>query len=207
VSFEALERGVIGLLREPSELFDPAAVEDRFELSGKAKALLPFGIDLQNKELRWYDVNLGAAGFGNSLARHAGQVALMAATLEEVHGAGDRVSLWELCCWHAAARTEEVVVRCADGSVVGYLRGESEEVGAFARRLTARLEPDRYWDLDAATRADFVAVITGDIDPKAGAEVYALHPRLLDPGSVQLIDARHLLSTLAPDARARLTTA
>jgi hypothetical protein len=207
VSFEALERGFIGLLREPSELFDPAAVEDRFELAGTAKALLPFGIDLQNKELRWYDVNLGTAGFGNSLARHAGQVALMAATLEEVHGAADRVSLWELCCWHAAARTGEVVVRCADGSVVGYLRGESEEVGSFARRLTARLEPDRYWDLDAASQADFVAVITGDIDPKAGAEVYALHPRLLDPGSVHLIDAPHLLSTLAPDARARLTTA
>jgi hypothetical protein len=207
VSFGALERGFVGLVREPSELFDPAAVEDRFELSGSSKALLPFGIDLQNHELRWYDVNLGTAGFGNSLARHAGQVALMAATLEEVHGAGDRVSLWELCCWHAAARTQEVVVRCADGSVVGYLRGESEELGAFARRLTARLEPDRYWDLDAASRAEFVAVITGDIDPKAGAEVYALHPRLLDPGSVHLIDAPQLLSTLQPDARARLTTA
>ena len=72
----------------------------------------------------------------------------------------------------------------------------------FARRLTARLEPDRYWDLDAADRADFVAVITGDIDPKAGAEVYALHPHLLDPGSVHLIDAPHLLASLTPDTRA-----
>jgi hypothetical protein len=88
--------------------------------------------------------------------------------------------------------------------VVGYLRGEDEEVGAFAHRLVARLEPDRYWDLDAAARADFLAIITGDVEPKAGAEVYALHPRLLDSGSVQLIDAPHLLSTLAPDERARL---
>jgi hypothetical protein len=31
-----------------------------------------------------------------------------------------------------------------------------------------------------------------------------LHPRLLDAGSVQLIDASHLLSTLAPGERARL---
>ncbi|WP_112237544.1 MXAN_6230/SCO0854 family RING domain-containing protein [Kribbella monticola] len=208
VPFNALERGFVGLLRDPVELFDPAAVEERYDLAGPARTLLPFGIDLRQRQLRWYDVNLSAAGYGNSLVRNAGQVALMAATLEEVHGAGDRVSLWEVCCWHAAARSTEVVVRCADGSVVGYLRGESEDLATFARRLTARLEPTRYWDLDAATRADFVAVITGDIDPKSGAEVYALHPHLLDPGSVHLTDAPHLLTTLTPDPRAHpaLTT-
>ena len=207
VPFDRLERGFAGVMRQPSGLFDPAAVEERFDLAGPAKILLPFGVDLQTKELRWYDVNLSAAGYGDGVARYAGQIALMAATLEEVHGAGDRVSLWEVCCWHAAARTNEVVVRTADGSVVGYLRGESEETSDFARRLIGRLEPDRYWDLDAANRSDFVAVVTGDVDPKAGAEVYALYPRRLDPGSLNLIDAPHLLSTLAPDARARLTTA
>ncbi|MDX6235287.1 MAG: hypothetical protein QOG10_102, partial [Kribbellaceae bacterium] len=204
VPFEKLERGFAGVMRQPSNLFDPGAVEQTFDLSGPAKILQPFGIDLVTKEIRWYDVNLSAAGYGHSIVRYAGHLALMAAAMEDVHGSGDRVSLWELSCWHAAARTKEVVVRCADGSVVGYLRGEDEEVGAFARRLVARLEPDRYWDLDAAARADFVAVITGDVDPKAGAEVYALHPRLLDSGSVQMIDAPHLLSMLVPDERARL---
>ncbi|MDX6281951.1 MAG: hypothetical protein QOH03_3022 [Kribbellaceae bacterium] len=206
VAFEQLERGFVGVMRKPSGLFDPAAVEERFDLTGPAKILLPFGIDLRTKELRWYDVNLSAAGYGHNLARYGGHVALMAAALEEVHGAGDRVSLWELSCWHAAARTNEVVVRCADNSIVGYLRGDTEEVADFARRLTARLEPDRDWDLDAANRADFAAVISGDIDPKSGAEVYALHPHLLDPVNLNLIDAPHLLTTLAPDARATLPT-
>jgi hypothetical protein len=206
VAFEHLERGFVGVMRQPSGLFDPAAVEERFDLAGPAKILLPFGIDLRTKELRWYDVNLSAAGYGHNIARYGGHVALMAAAMEEVHGAGDRVSLWELSCWHAAARTNEVVVRCADGSIVGYLRGETEDVTNFARRLTARLEPDRYWDLDAANRADFAAVITGDIDPKSGAEVYALHPHLLDPANLNLIDAPHLLSTLSPDTRATLPT-
>ncbi|MEU4396014.1 MXAN_6230/SCO0854 family RING domain-containing protein [Kribbella sp. NPDC023855] len=206
VPFEALERGFAGVMRRPADLFDPAAVEERFDLTGPAKILLPFGVDLHTKELRWYDVNLGAAGYGHNIARYGGQLALMAAAMEEVHGAGHRVSLWELACWHAAGRTDEAVVRCADGSIVGYLRGESEDLTEFARRLTARLEPDRYWDLDAANRADFVAVVTGDVDPKSGAEVYALHPHLLDPGNLTLIDAPHLLSTLAPDSRAALPT-
>ncbi len=112
---------------------------------------------------------------------YGGHLALMAATLEEVHGSGDRVSLWEICCWHAAARADEIVVRCADGSVVGYVRDPTEDLVTFARRLTARLEPDRGWDEDAANRSDFAAVLTGDIAVRSGAEIYALHPHLLDP--------------------------
>jgi hypothetical protein len=204
IPFDMLERGFAGVMRQPTELFDPAAVEERFDLTGPAKILLPFGVDLHTKELRWYDVNLSAAGYGHNIARYAGQIALMAAAIEEVHGAGDRVTLWEICCWHAAARSNEVVVRCADGSVVGYLRGASEEVPTFARRLTARLEPDRYWDLDAANRADFIAVVTGDIDPKPGAQIYALHPQLLDPATHDLIPAPALLSPLTPDTRANV---
>ncbi|MEU4607168.1 MXAN_6230/SCO0854 family RING domain-containing protein [Kribbella sp. NPDC023972] len=203
VPFDELERGFVGVMRQPTGLFDPAAVGERFDLAGPAKILLPFGVDLQTKELRWYDVNLSAAGYGHNIVRYGRHLALMAATMEEVHGAGDRVSLWEVCCWHAAARSDEVVVRCADGSVVGYLRDPAEDLSTFARRLTARLEPDRAWDQDAAERSDFAAVLSADITPRAGAQVYALHPQLLDPATHTLIDAPHLLTTLAPDTRAQ----
>jgi hypothetical protein len=207
VPFDELERGFVGVMRQPTGLFDPAAVEERFDLAGPAKILLPFGVDLQTKELRWYDVNLSAAGYGHNIVKYGGHLALMAATLEEVHGAGDRVSLWEVCCWHAAARTDEVVVRCADGSVVGYLRDPAEDLSTFARRLTARLEPDRVWDQDAADRSDFAAVLTADITPRPGAQVFALHPHLLDPATHTLIDAPQLLSVLAPDTRAHTPVA
>ncbi|MGW6199778.1 MXAN_6230/SCO0854 family RING domain-containing protein [Kribbella sp. NPDC055110] len=202
VPFDELERGFVGVLRQPNGLFDPAAVEDRFDLAGPAKILMPFGVDLQTKELRWYDVNLGVTGYGHNIARYGGHLGLMAATLEEVHGSGDRVSLWEICCWHAAARSDEIAVRCADGSVVGYVRDPAEDAATFVRRVVARLEPDRSWDEDAAKRADFVAVLTGDVTPRAGAEVYALHPRLLDGANLSLVDAPYLLSALAPDTRA-----
>ncbi|MGC4944541.1 MXAN_6230/SCO0854 family RING domain-containing protein [Kribbella sp. DT2] len=207
VPFDRLRRGFTGVMRRPSGLFDPTAVEDRFDLSGPAKILMPFGVDLQTEELRWYDVNLSAAGYRHSIAKYAGRLALMSAALEEVHGSGDRVSLWEIACWHAAARTDEVVVRCADGSVVGYVRTPDEDTTTFARRLTTRREPDRVWDSDAAHRADFVAVVSADnLTPPPGATVYALHPRLLDPTTHNLIAAPALLSPLTPDTRARLTT-
>jgi hypothetical protein len=82
------------------------------------------------------------------------------------------------------------------------VRDPAEDPAEFARRLTARLEPDRPWDEDAANRADFAAILTGDITPRHGAQVYALHPHLLDCAAHTLIDAPQLLSALAPDTRA-----
>ncbi|TDD59307.1 hypothetical protein E1263_15420 [Kribbella antibiotica] len=202
VPFDRLERGFVGVMRQPVGLFDPAAVEERFDLSGAEKILMPFGIDLHTKELRWYDINLSAAGYAHDIARYGGHLALMSAALEDVYGSGDRVSLWEICCWHAAARADEIAVRCDDGSVVGYLRDPAEDVTTFAKRLIARLEPDRVWDEDAASRADFVGVLNGDLTPRPGTEVFALHPRLLDATTLALVDASWLLSSLAPDSRA-----
>jgi len=123
--------------------------------------------------------------------------------MEDVYEAGDRVSLWELCCWHAAARADEVVVRVSDGSLVCYRRGGAD-LASYARRIATRQEPDLRLDPDAAETADLVAVVTGDIDPAPGAEVFALHPGSLDPNRVTLVDAAHLLSTLTPDTRAKL---
>ncbi len=205
VPFDQLERGFAGVMRRPSGLFDPLAVRQRFDLGGPARILLPFAVDLWSRRLRWYDVNLSAAGYGHNIDRYADQLARLGFAMEDVYAAGDRVSLWELCCWHAAARADEVVVRCTDGSVIGYQRG-AEDVAAFARRVSTRLEPDLRLAPDAAELADLVAVVNGDVDPAPGAEVYAVHQLSLDPNRHTLIDAAHLLSTLAPDTRARLTT-
>jgi hypothetical protein len=207
VPFEQLDRGFAGVMRQPWGLFDPGAEEQRFDLSGPAKILLPFAVDLWSKRLRWYDVNLSAAGYTHQIAGYAGQLARLGDAMEEVYAAGHRVSLWELCCWHAAGRTGDIVVRCADGSIVGYTRGAAEELSDFARRVTARLEPDRTLDPDdAMAGADLVALVAGDVEPPPGAEVFALHPGSLDGARLRLIDAPHLLGLLTPDARARLTT-
>ena len=203
VPLDRLERGFAGLMRQPGTLFDPLAVRQRFDLSGPAKILLPFVVDLWSRRLRWYDVNLSAAGFGHDLDRYAVQLARLGLAMEDVYGTGDRVSMWELCCWHAAARADEVVVRCADGSVVGYRR-DAEDLASFARRVATRQEPDLRLELGSVELADLVAVVNGDVDPAPGAEVFVLHQGSLDANRVTLLDAAHLLAALAPDTRARL---
>jgi hypothetical protein len=203
VPFDQLERGFAGVMRQPDGLFDPLAVRHRFDLSGPAKILLPFAVDLWSRRLRWYDVNLSAAGYGHNLDKYAVDLARVGLSMEDVYEAADRVSLWELSCWHAAARADEVVVRVSDGSLVCYRRGAADPA-SFARRVATRQEPDARAEPDAAETADLVAVVTGDVEPAPGAEVFALHPGSLDPNRVTLVDAAHLLSTLTPDARAKL---
>ena len=206
VEFDLLERGFAGVMAQPAGLFDPLAVRQRFDLSGPAKILVPFVVDLWESRLRWFDIDLTARGFGHNYTKYAAQLARLAAAIDDVHGAGDRVSLWELSCWHAAGRAAEIAVRTADGDVIGYQRHTGEDLAGFARRVAARREPDVRLSPDAAELADLAAVITGDIDPAPGAEVYALYPAGLDGDRVTLVDAAHLLGVLAPDTRARLAT-
>lgn len=206
VEFDRLERGFAGVMAQPSGLFDPLAVRQRFDLNGPARIMIPFVVDLWESRLRWFDIDLTARGFGHDYGRYAAQLARLAAAMDDVYGAGDRVSLWELSCWHAAGRAGEIAVRTADGDVVGYQRRTGEDPAGFARRVAARREPDLRLPADAAELADLAAVITGDIDPAPGAEVYALYPAGLDGDRVTLIDAAHLLGVLAPDTRARLST-
>lgn len=208
VPFDKLATGFAGVMRRPNGLFDPGAVEQRFDLSGPAKILLPFAVDLWSRRLRWYDVNLSAAGFTHQIAGYAGQLARLGDAMEEVYASGHRVSLWELCCWHAAARTNDVVVRCTDESVVRYTRAADEDLATFAQRLITRREPDRHLNpgTDAAKTAGLVAVVVGDVEPPPAANVYALYPRSLDANQVTLIDPAHLLAQLTPDARARVTS-
>src|SRR4029453_17471725 len=113
--------------------------------AGPAKILIPFAVDLWESRLRWYDVNLSSGGFGHDPGRYAPQLAPLArvaAALEDVYGAGDRVSLWELSCWHAAGRAGEIAVRTTDGGVIGYQRRTGEDTVAYARRGGPRREPD-----------------------------------------------------------------
>ncbi len=206
VPFDQLERGFAGVMSQPSGLFDPAAVRQRFDLTGPAKILIPFSVDLWESRLRWYDVNLTSGGYGHDLDRYAPQLARVASGLEDMYGAGDRVSLWELGCWHAAGRAGEIAVRTSDGGVIGYQRRTGEDQVEFARRVAARREPDVRLPGEAAELADLVAVVDGDVDPSPGAEVYALYPASLDANRVNLVDAAHLLGVLTPDTRARLTS-
>ncbi|MEV5889283.1 MXAN_6230/SCO0854 family RING domain-containing protein [Nonomuraea fuscirosea] len=191
VPFEELVRGYAGFMERPEGLFDPVAVRQRYDLAGRAKILVPLVADLWTRTMRWADLNLSAAGYGHNVAGSAGELAALGAALESAFTG--RVTLWEVACWHAAARAAEVVVRRRDGSLVRYARRSGEDVAAFAARLAARAEAPAFDG--PPTGVELAVLVAGDVE-LPGARAYALHPYGL--GEARLIDAADLLSDLAP---------
>lgn len=171
VPFDELLEGFAGFMEQPRGLFDPLAVRQRFGLAGRAKILLPLVADLWSRTMRWADINLSAAGYGHNVDGSSAEMARIGAAMERAFD--DRVSLWEVACWHAAARAEQVVVRGRDGSLVRYARRRDEDVAAFAARMIARADAPPY-DGDLGEVA-LAVLVDWDVELPQKAEVYALH--------------------------------
>ncbi|TDC88204.1 hypothetical protein E1292_45940 [Nonomuraea deserti] len=210
VPFEELPRGFAGFMEQPEGLFDPLAVRQKFDLAGPAKILVPLVADLWTRTMRWTDLNLSAAGYGHNVAGSADEVAALGAAMESAFTG--RVTLWEVACWHAAARAADVVVRRRDGSLCRYERRPGEDVEGFAARLAARAAAQPFeGPFEGLSEGlseghpggtDLAVLVSGDV-ALPGAQVYALHPYGL--GAARLLDAADLLSVLAP-APAAVTT-
>lgn len=172
VPFDQLVDGFAGFMSDPAGHFDPLAVRQRFDLTGAAKVLLPLVADLGARELCWADINLGVRGNEHDMTDNHEAVAAIAAALRRSHR--DRVTVWEVAGWHAAARASRVVVRGRDGSLSAYERLEHEDVAAFAERLAARDSAAPYsGDL---SEVDFAVLVDGDLALPPAADLYALRP-------------------------------
>jgi hypothetical protein len=193
VPFDELVRGFAGFMDDPDGLFDPLAVRQRFDLTGPAKILVPFVADLWSRTMRWVDLNVSAFDGFHNVYGYEEQLARLGAAAEDAYGLGGHVTLWEVACWHAAARAREVVVRHRDGSVSRHTRRPGEDAAAFAARLWARRAAG-----PVVPEADLAMVLRDDVRVSEGAQVYALHPAHLDPAVIRSLDAADLVGMLAP---------
>ncbi|WP_171162413.1 MXAN_6230/SCO0854 family RING domain-containing protein [Streptomyces sp. I05A-00742] len=198
VPFEDLAEGFAGLMLrdEPGgtgRVFDPRQVEQRFDLTGPARACVPLLVDVTGRTMRWLDVVRGVTGDGHAVHRHADDLSLLGRGLTELFASGARVGIGELGRLQAAARARVVVLRRPDGSSVTYRRRVGEGVAAFARRIGTS-------DADAAVDgagAGLAFLYRGDLELARGAEVFALHPREIDAGAVRLLTASDVVAALA----------
>jgi hypothetical protein len=201
VPFEELAEGFAGLMTrdEPGSagpVFDPRAVEQRFDLTGASKSAVPLVIDVSARTMRWLDVTHGVTGSEHAVWRHKNVLATLGQGLTGLFASGARVSLGELALWRSAARAATVFVRHHDRSFSCYRRRAGESVMAFADRIGA---PDT--DAPGPARpetAGLAHLLRGDLSPADGSDVYALHPGALDAGRVRLLTAADVVAALAP---------
>ncbi|MGW3244942.1 MXAN_6230/SCO0854 family RING domain-containing protein [Streptomyces sp. NPDC001070] len=203
VPFEDLAEAFAGLMArdrpgDSGPVFDARAVEQRYDLTGRARASVPLVIDVAARTMRWLDVVKGVTGTDHSVARHGDDLAALGRGLTGLFASGARVGLGELAVWQAAARAATVLVRHADGSATAYRRRGAEAVAEFAARIgTPDADPA---DGAAPDTARLAYLLRGDVAVPAGGEVFALHPAALDAAKVRLLSAPDLVASLAPAA-------
>ncbi|MER8118945.1 MXAN_6230/SCO0854 family RING domain-containing protein [Streptomyces sp. NPDC094031] len=202
VPFDQLAEAFAGFMVRDEDgntgaVFDPRQVEQRFDLTGQARASLPLLIDVQGRTMRWLDIVQGFTGTHHAVHRHANHLADLGEALIGLFTSGARVGLGELATWQAAARARNVVVRHLDGSTTAYQRHQGESAADFAVRIGTPLT-DRHVDL-ATTDVNLAYLLRGDLPLADGSEAYALHPAGLDARQVRLLGASDLVSALVPE--------
>jgi len=201
IPFEAMDDAFAGFMSgrdQTGRVFDARTVEQRFDLTGDAKICLPMLVDLVTSTMRWVDVKPGAAPGYQSVFAHRGKLAHLCCDLHDNFSAGMRPTLFEVAALHAAGRTDEVLVRRRDGSVVRLRRRAGEGVQAFAERIGAPEEALKVagGGGELGDKPVFAALAVGDLELPDGSSCYALRPRLTPSPTVAQLSAGDLVSEL-----------
>ncbi len=199
VSFDRMEDAFAGFMVRDGEggaHFDARAVEQRFDLQGKAQISVPLVIDLAEKQLRWVDVKVPPEDGFQSVRRSRGELAHLGKDTLAYFGTGARPTLWQLACLHAAARSRTVQVRRRDGSVSVLKRAEGEETAAFLRRLRGLEADATAAHVTPGTAPVFFAGLTDAPGLPTGSEGYALRFLNTSAEEVTRLGAGDLVSAL-----------
>ncbi|MER0476856.1 MXAN_6230/SCO0854 family RING domain-containing protein [Streptomyces sp. Edi2] len=200
VAFDDLAEAFAGLMvrdddGEAGDVFEPRQVEQRFDLTGRARASVPMIIDVSGRTMRWLDVVQGVTGTNHAVHRHVDALATLGSGLTGLFTSGARIGLGELANWHAAGRASTVIRRHTDESVSVYQRHTDENVATFAARIGTPAV-DSVADVQLH-KAQLAYVLRGDFDLSPGSEVFALYPAGLDADMVNLLTASDLINSLA----------
>jgi len=201
-AFEDIPEAFAGVMLRDDEphagpVFDARAVEQRFDLVGRARACVPFTIDVRARTMRWLDVVQGVTGTFHAVHRHVGALAEIGQSLGQYYDSGARVSLGEDARWQAAARAQTVLIRNEPGNIARFERRRDETVSAFLQRLTTGSERV---EEEIGSPADLAFLYRGDVHLADDATAFAQHPAALDPQRVTLITAADVAGGLLPDS-------
>ncbi|MEU9865666.1 MXAN_6230/SCO0854 family RING domain-containing protein [Streptomyces sp. NPDC047971] len=214
VPFEQLLDAFAGFMALPSREgrnaeYDPRTVRQRYDLVGDARLHVPMLVDLEHRTFLWTDLHLPPSEGFQSVSAHSADLGRVGRDLHQYFTAG-RTTLWDLAVWHAAARTDRVVVlrrghERAD-EVWEYARRPGEEAGPFADRIRTAGVPERRRTAEdgretaaraANGRNAFLALLDGDVVPEdVTGTVYRLLPGPVDGCGLEQAAAGDLVALL-----------
>jgi hypothetical protein len=205
-SFNRLTYGFAGVVAQPQgdEPFEPRAVAQRFDLTGRSVITVPLVIDLVTRRLRWLDVHVKERHALHQVGGYRAALAHLGKDFGDLLETGARPTLWDVAAIHAAARANVIYIRERDGRITMIRRRDGETPLARLARLHAS-EHDHDHDgelaaIPAANAPTWVAVLRDDLAIPAGSAGYVLDPRTAASDAITRLDASDLVTALGQDA-------
>ncbi len=199
IPFDRLPHGFAGLMISPAAglHFDPRAVAQRFDLSGRSLITVPLTIDLEARRLRWLDVHITSRDELHQVGGYRAALAHIGKDFADLASTGARPTLWDVACIHAAARANLVYVRERDGAITQYRRRDGEAtVGRLARLLANNEDDGKLTAIPPANAPTWFALLDDTLALPGGSEGYLLDARKTGPGVTRLA-AADLVAQLA----------
>jgi hypothetical protein len=199
VPFETLPFGFAGLMVSPAEgmHFDPRAVVQRFDLSGRSVILVPLTIDLQTRRLRWIDAHVTSRRQFNAVGGWRAGLAHLGKDFADLVGTGARPTLFDVAAIHAAARANVIYVRERDHTFTQYRRRERETSVLRLARLHASEHDGTQPHIAPTTAPTWFALVSDDVAIPKGSEGFVLDSRRAAPDGVTRLAASDLVAHLA----------
>lgn len=200
VPFDRLPHGFAGLMIAPTgdQPFDPRAVAQRFDLSGRSVITVPLTIDLEARRLCWLDVHVADRGELHQVGGYRAALAHLGRDFADLLATGARPTLWDVAGIHAIARANIVYVRERSGEITQYRRRDGESTTTRLSRLATIAGDDG--TLTAIPRAEaptWFAVLRDDLLLPKGSTGYALDRRALHVDGIKFQAAGDLIAELA----------
>ncbi|MBA3455986.1 MAG: TerD family protein, partial [Deltaproteobacteria bacterium] len=198
IPFDRLPHGFAGLMISPATgmHFDPRAVAQRFDLSGRSVITVPLTIDLETRRLRWLDVHIASHAELHQVGGYRAALAHIGKDFADLASTAARPTLWDIACIHAAARANLVYVRERDGAITQFRRRDGETTVGRLTRLLADLDDDgKLTMISAANAPTWFALLDDTLALPAGSEGYILDARRSDP-AVKRLAAADLVAQL-----------
>ncbi len=199
IPFDRLPHGFAGLMISPAAdmHFDPRAVAQRFDLSGRSVITVPLTIDLEARRLRWLDVHIASHAELHQVGGYRAALAHIGKDFADLARSAARPTLWDVACIHAAARANLVYVRERDGAITQYRRRDGETtVGRLARLLADVDDDGKLTAIPPANAPTWFALLDDTLALPGGSEGYLLDARRTNRGVTRLA-AADLVSQLA----------
>jgi hypothetical protein len=180
-----------------TEPFDPSAVAQRFDLSGRSLIKVPLTIDVSERRLRWVDVHIHHRSELDEVGGYRAALAHVARDFADQIGTHARPSMWDVACIHAAARANVVYIRERDGTFTTYRRRDNEtKTARLGRLMSGAADDGRVTTLPASDAPMWFALLTGMPLPR-GSVGFVLDPRGLPAEGIERLAASDLVGELS----------